>query len=307
MAVCANASFAADGSEVVRTVADMVRDYATFTACKPLEDVWLAQAGDEVAGYIRCWPWTQADGTRFYGQLGFVAPHWRGRGVGTALLAWAEQRQRTLAAQHPQAPGHLHHAFVMQGEDARAALLEKAGYRPVRHFFTMLRPSLDDIADFPLPSQLEVRAVQPEHYRIIWESHLENFHTHWGYAPQTEEDYQAWLQGRTFQPHLWQVAWDTRTGEVAGQVRTFIDDSYNFTRTRLRGWTEFISVREKWRRQGVARALISRSLRAQREAGMVESGLGVDAGNISGATRVYADCGFIVEKRNTAYRKAVAL
>jgi hypothetical protein len=36
---------------------------------------------------------------------------------------------------------------------------------------------------------------------------------------------------------------------------------------------------------------------------MTESALGVDSENLSGATRVYEDCGFRVAKRNTIYRK----
>jgi len=54
---------------------------------------------------------------------------------------------------------------------------------------------------------------------------------------------------------------------------------------------------------GFARALIVRSLHLQREQGMTESALGADSENISGATRVYEDCGFHVTKRNTIYRK----
>jgi len=46
-----------------------------------------------------------------------------------------------------------------------------------------------------------------------------------------------------------------------------------------------------------------RSLRLQKEQGMIESALGADSENISGATRVYEDCGFKVIKRNTIYRK----
>jgi mycothiol synthase len=49
--------------------------------------------------------------------------------------------------------------------------------------------------------------------------------------------------------------------------------------------------------------LIARSLQAQKQTGMIESTLGVDSENLSGATKVYEDCGFRVVKRNTFYRK----
>jgi hypothetical protein len=38
---------------------------------------------------------------------------------------------------------------------------------------------------------------------------------------------------------------------------------------------------------------------------MIESALGVDSENLSGATRVYEDCGFRMTKRNVIYRKPI--
>lgn len=88
MVACANASFAADQSEIIRTVEDMARDYSSFTGCIPERDVWIAHVGDEIAGYVRGWHWTQADGLHLYGQLGLVAPQWRRQGIGGALQDW---------------------------------------------------------------------------------------------------------------------------------------------------------------------------------------------------------------------------
>lgn len=307
MAACVNASYVADGDESFRTAEDIARDYANFTACVPERDVWIAEAGGEIAGYVRGWAFSQADGLHLYPQFGVVAPQWRRRGVGTALLAWVEARQREMASGFAEARGHAYQAMVNEGEAARAALLQKAGYRPERYFFSMVRPTLDGIADFALPEGLELRPVQPDHYRPIWDAYLRAFETHWGYSAPDEADYQAWFKSKVFQPRLWQVAWDTRTGEVAGQVRGFIDETYNATTGRKRGWTEFISVGVPWRRRGLARALISHSLRAQKAAGMLESALGVDGENFDGATRVYADCGFLVSRRNCLYRKSFLL
>lgn len=315
MVACANASFAADQTGFFRKVEDVARDYASFTSCVPKRDVWIAEAGAEIAGYVRSWHWAQADGLQLYSQFAVVAPHWRRQGIGAALHAWLEAHQRGMAvahqramvAPHRSAPRNAHHAFVTQGETARAALLVKSGYKPERYFFTMERPTLDAVADFPLPEGLEVRAVQPEHYRAIWDAHFRAFQSHWGYGPPDEADYVKWLGSPAFQPHLWQVAWDMQTHQVAGQVRTYIDDAWNAGNGRKRGWTEFISVGEPWRRRGLARALISRSLRAQAAAGMTESGLAVDSQNLSGANRVYEDCGFIVARRNCVYRKSLEL
>ncbi|MBB3178621.1 GNAT family N-acetyltransferase [Variovorax sp. Sphag1AA] len=305
MVACANASFATDHTGFFRTVEEVARDYASFTDCVPQRDVWIAEVEGEVAGYVRAWHWAQADGLHFYGQFGVVAPQWRRRGIGASLHSWLESRQREMALAHQGALGHAHHAFVTEGEIARAALLEKTGYRVERYFSTMVRPTLDDIADFALPPGFEVRPVQTADLRAIWEAHIRAFRTHWGFSPPNEADYQRWQASQVFQPHLWQVAWDLHTGQVAGQVRTYIDHVWNSANGRKRGWTEFISVGEPWRRRGLARALISLSLRAQKAAGMEESGLGVDSQNLDGANRVYEDCGFVVVKRNRIFRKSL--
>jgi ribosomal protein S18 acetylase RimI-like enzyme len=219
-----------------------------------------------------------------------------------------EGRLREIASGHPVEVEKYFLSFVMQGETGLAAMLEKTGYQPVRYAFDMLRPDLENIPDFPLPEGLEVRPVLPEHYRAIWDADIEAFHDHWGFTEQSEEDYQAWLTDTTtFQPQLWQIAWDIATDQVAGQVKTYINHEQNQLYHRQRGYTESISVRRPFRRRGLARALIARSLQAQKQAGMTESALGVDSENVSGATRVYEDCGFRVVKRNTLYKKTLVM
>lgn len=87
------------------------------------------------------------------------------------------------------------------------------------------------------------------------------------------------------QPQLWQVAWHVATGEVAGQVKPWSDAEQNETQHRKRGYTENISVGAPWRRRGLARALVVRALRAQKDAGMLESALGVDGESAFSAAR----------------------
>ena len=170
----------------------------------------------------------------------------------------------------------------------------------------MERPTLDGIPAFPLPDGLERRPLLPDHYRLIWEAYVEAFRDHWGFAEPEEDDYQRWLTYQTtFQPELWQVAWDAATNEITGQVQTFIDHAENERFGRRRGYTENISVRRPYRRRGLARALITLSLRAQRDRGMTESALNVDSESLTGATRVYEDCGFIIDQTGTLYRKAL--
>jgi ribosomal protein S18 acetylase RimI-like enzyme len=310
MAGITRASAAVDGTERADTAEELANFFAHLTNCDPSTDMIFAQVdpGDgrqpETIGYSRGSWREEYNGERRYMFFGRITPAWRRKGIGRAMLGWMEKRLRAIAADHPAQVKKYFLCIADQGEVGFAAMVEKAGYEPTRYGFQMVRPDLEAIPDFPLPEGLEVRPVLPDHYRAIWDADTEAFRDHWGFVAPSEEDYQSWLSDAVvFQPELWQVAWDIATDQVAGQVRTFIDHEQNKIYDRKRGYTEFISVRRPWRRRGLARALIVRSLQAQKEAGLTESALGVDSENLSGALRVYEDCGFRVVKRETIYRK----
>jgi len=266
----------------------------------------FAELNHEVIGYSRCFWREEEHGPHIYGSVGFLIPDWRRKGIGSSMLHWIENRMRALAGSHMKIESGLFENFAGDASVGLAVMLEKNGYKPIRYGVEMVRPDLENIPDFPLPEGLEIRPVLPGYYRAIWDADKEAFRDHWGYSEPTEEDYQGWLGNKTiFKPELWQIAWDKNTNEVAGQVRTFINEKENEKYNRKRGYTEFISVRRPWRKKGLARALIVRSLRLQKEQGMIESALGADSENLSGATRVYEDCGFHVTKRSTIYRKPI--
>ena len=68
--------------EDIPTVEEM---RASFAEHKP-QNVLFAFHDDEMIAALRISWWTEADGTWLYLRLGRVAPEWRGRGLGTALL-----------------------------------------------------------------------------------------------------------------------------------------------------------------------------------------------------------------------------
>lgn len=307
MAEVANASFAADGIAMVRTVELMRADYAAMSSFDPVRSIAMAEIRGRLVGYARTWHYTTGESFLVQPQIAFVHPAYRRRGVGSALLRCMEDRAREVAAVHPGATAFLHQAMVTQGEHDRARLLERAGYRVVRHFLEMRRANLDDIEDFPLPPGFEVRPVEPGHLRAIFDAHMGALQDHWGYAPPDAEDFKHWKTARTFQPHLWQVAWHVASDQVAGQVKPWIDSEQNAALNRKCGFTEFISVGKPWRRQGLARALVGRALHAQKAAGMNESALGVDGESVFSAARLYEACGFRIVKRNALYRKPVEI
>ncbi|MFL5733192.1 MAG: GNAT family N-acetyltransferase, partial [Chloroflexia bacterium] len=167
--------------------------------------------------------------------------------------------------------------------------------------YEMVRPNLEDIPDLLLPDGIEVRPVRPEHYRAIWEAENEALLDHWGIAVPDEEDFVRWQNHKHFQPDIWQVAWDG--DQVVGMVRNFILPEENEHNNRLRGYTEYITVRRPWRKRGIASALIARSFQVLKDRGMREAALGVDTENSTGALGIYEGLGFHVTKSGATWHK----
>ena len=180
-------------------------------------------------------------------------------------------------------------------------MLKDEGYEAVRFGYSMVRPLDEPVSITPIPEGIEIRPAKPQHFRAIWEADQEAFEDHWGYTPASEEDYQAFLKEKVFNPKLWKIAW--AGDQVAGMVLNFIDEDENEAYERRRGYTEGISVRRPWRRHGLARALLTRSLQMFKNMGMEEAALGVDTQNTSGALRLYESVGFRADKVHTTYRK----
>ena len=268
----------------------------------PAADIVLALVDGEVAGY----GWTSwvdtTDGLREYATRGHVHPASRRRGVGSAILGHNEARLRRLAASHDSGRPRVFTAFAPERRPGAVALLLGAGYQPVRYFFDMVRPTLDDIAVPALPEGLEIRPItERAQVRALFDADVEAFADHWGGFDASDSQFESWLTDPDFDPSLFLVAFDG--DEIAGAVTNIINRHENEALGRDRGLLDSVFTRRRWRGRGLAGALVARSLLLLRERGMTSAWLGVDADNPTGALGVYERAGFEVDLRSTAYRK----
>ncbi len=235
-----------------------------------------------------------------YDLSGKVAPDLRRRGIGSWLLAWSIDRARQRAAEEdPDRPAMLG-AHAGEQETAARALYEDAGLRPARQFFLMRREHLEAVEALPLPDGIEMRRVEQDQHRQIYEAGTEAFQDHWEPHDHGEEGFRQTFNQPDTNTDLWAVAWDG--DQVVGVVEVWIWAEENRRLGIRRGWLERISVRRPWRKRGVARALTAAGMIKLREAGMDEAMLGVDAQNPSGALGLYESVGFTVFRRSIAYR-----
>lgn len=267
-------------------------------------DIRIAEIDGEAVGFWQV-DWVDTtDGLREYRLGGTVDPAWRRRGIGRWLLRASEEHARARASASPTELPSILGSWQSDASVGAKALMAQEGYAPARYFFDMLRPTLDAIEEPPLPEGIAIRPVHDDQLRQLWDADVEAFRDHWGGFDDSDERYATWKGNPRFDPSLWVVAWDG--DEIAGGIVNEIDETGNAAFDRKRGWLASVFVRRPWRRRGLARALVARSLVIFRDRGMTSAGLGVDADNPTGALGLYQRAGFEVDFRSTAYRKPMA-
>jgi mycothiol synthase len=306
----ANASRLADGDDFITPLEGFASFYDHLVNCDRDRDLLIVEVDGRIVGYGRT-SWALEDGAggeagavRVHETICFLRPEWRRKGIGRTMLAALIARIEEMRAELPPVPRVEAEAFGEVAGGALEPLLRPFGFEPIRYGYQMLRPTLDDQPDAPLPPGLEIREVRNEHIRAIWDAADEAFRDGNGYRPGTEDDFQVFLADPLQADRsLWRVAWDG--DEVAGQVRGYINAEANAAMGTNRGWVENISVRRPYRHRGLARALINETFKVLRARGASEGVLGVDATNPTGALRVYESMGFAPISESRTYRKPI--
>jgi ribosomal protein S18 acetylase RimI-like enzyme len=279
--------------EEIPTVEEM---RAAFADRDP-QNVLFALHGDEMIAALRLSWWTENDGTWLYLHLGRVVPEWRGHGLGSALLRWAEEYIRTLASEHSNQGNAIFGANASSTETSATELLLNEGYQRVYTAAQMDFTDFGRLTDPHLPAHIERRAVRPDQLRVIWES-IARFWagTAWGSSVPSEEEYQEFLHQPDLDLALWQVAWDREqpVGMVLGRISN---------NSKGCGYIDEVSVDGAYRRHGIAQALMLYALAGLRERGVQRVRLHTDANNRHGARSLYEKIGFSVVKEFPRYRK----
>ena len=242
----------------------------------------------------------------FHEVLPMVRQAARRRGLGQALLAWAERRAAAGHAAGTMGPADLPHVVFCWADvdvDGVAAFAATNGYSPDGYGILMTRSLADPLPDAPLPEGIELRPVRPEDYRRIWDADVEAFQDDRDPVVRTDADFERWFTAPDLDTSMWLVAWDG--DEVAGAAWNVVYGAENERLGQKRGYIEHLSVRRPWRRRGLASALLVRSMQTFRDLGLEEARLGADAENLSGAVRLYELVGFRRIKRWARYVKAL--
>jgi mycothiol synthase len=207
----------------------------------------------------------------------------------TALLAGAERHARTGVVR----------AVVQGADEVFRSVVEGDGWRPVRQSYQMRIELSDDLPEPEWPVGVAVRTMQAgEAEERIYEANNEAFADHWDFSPQPFEQWRSDAFRR--EEFDLTLVWLAEEGdELAG----FSANSWHFSGDPEFGWIGILGVRPRWRRRGLATALLHQSFRDFRGRGAKQVGLGVDAQNTTGAVLLYERVGMHVARRNDTYEK----
>ena len=230
-----------------------------------------------------------------YEILGNGHPDFKGRGIGTTMLHAVEKRAREMMVHAQPDARVVLKTTINQKDTAGITLHENEGYLPAQYHWRM-EINLKDAPPMPnFPAGIELRPfVQGEQDEAILRANNEAFREHPGHIDWSLEEWRRYrYDDPEFDPTLWMIAWDG--DEIAGY-------SINRYRTGI-GWIRTLGVRPHWRKRGLGEALLYHSFGEYYRRGTKTVGLGVNANNPTGATRLYLKVGMHAASEHITYEK----
>lgn len=290
-----------NGDPDLGTVADMDNHYAHLVHADLPRDCAIVEEDGHVVAYGRASRQPLANGQGRVECILNIDPAARGRGVEELLVGHALRRSAELIGGSDGTPTTGALFYVTGRDDDMIHVLESRGLVRVRRNAQLIRPTLDDIPDLPIPAPLAVHPIDRADramHRRIFDADARAFADSYGQEAPSEAGFEELIHMPGFDPTLWRVAFD---GDViAGQILSYMGDP-SPDGSRI-GWTEAISVQPEYRRRGLARALLAESLRAVRDAGATSAGLGVDTLNPNQALTLYESLGFRIVSEMFEYQ-----
>lgn len=286
------------------TVTDLARYLEHLVNCDPARDLVVAEMDDRIRGYGIVFWRDLVDGGRIVVGHGILAPDARTPESIATLFGWLDARLESMGSGLTDPRPEYASAFTWDDNRLATAWFEAHGWTTVAKAYEMLRRSLTDIPEFPLPDGLEIRPVTAADAERVWDALVDGFHDHRHKPEATDEDRERFLDNPVHDPSLWVIAFDG--DEIAGGVVNIIDPEENAQTGVAQGYVDAVFTRPAWRRRGLARSLVSRSLLRLRERGMASAMLGVDGANPNQAMTLYEDVGFEIAATELEWRRPFA-
>ena len=248
-------------------------------------DTWLIELDGRPAGYAALYT------KRHTFVDAYVHPTAFGRGIGSQLvqLTEGEARRRGIT---------LLRNGVIENDERAHALLEAHGYRVVRRFYRMAI-ELDAPPPSAWPQGLQPSRYDPREARAFHAALEEAFADHWDHRPESFEDWRRRvLEAPDVDTTVW---WAVKQGDEIAAAAICDVERYGM------GWIGLMGVRKQWRGRGLGLALLRHCFSELYARGQRTVGLGVDAENPTGATRLYERADMQVAFAHVVYEKQLGV
>ena len=264
------ASQLADVGEVLIELADIVADWSRPSYDVTAHTVGVLGPDGGLVAYAEVPHPDRGDAS--------VHPDHRGRGLGTALARWMQERAREDGADVVGMP-------VPAGSDGDR-LLESLGYRVRWSSWVLELPEGASIPQRALPEGYEVRAATPEEHEACW-TVVEDAFLEWSARERMPfADWIAMVVDRPgYAPWCLRVVTDPSGAVVACCVVFLTEDGRE-------GYVEKLATRADQRGRGIAQALLADSFAATRAHGAARASLSTDSR--TGALGLYERLGMVV-------------
>ena len=263
---------------------------------EPSSNQILVVHDGNIVGYTTIRWWQERDNTRLYLHRGHLLPEHRHQGIGSAMLAWAEERIRHLVEQHGTEQTAVIGANAAASEQDATDLLLTAGYRRA---FSLVELELDDLQQLPepgseLPAGTRTGPIGTSHYRAAWSTVVQSY-ADTGFTQEWPfQDFVA-----NADPACWRAAWNgpDMVGVALCSIRRH---------DHTVGEVEELSVRADQRLLGIGRALLLDGLRSLRRQGATTARLFTGTANPHRSYDLYQSVGFRRRNEYVRYRKPFA-
>lgn len=263
----------------------------------------VTTADNHVVGYIEIWDTEPLPVNNWVWAR--THPDHEGRGIGTLMMDWADQRLQETVVRVPDDLQVVYHSGALSTYEPARTFLANRGMPHVRSFYRMV---IEFDGELPAP-------VWPDGIRLsslaelgdltaVYRAFDDSFADHWGHVDQPEEqgieEFQHWLDNsEETDPSLWWLAMDGDEIAAVCLCSRFEHEDPDM------GWVNILGVRRPWRRKGLGLTLLHHAFGEFRKMGRLRAGLGVDASSLTGATRLYERAGMHVAREFHSFRKVL--